>query len=234
PLSPVGDDQQPPTHYGVLLFRAFELLDVYGPLDILQFLAHNRFLTLKILARTLDPVTTEPASAGMNTFKSDFWPSLTPTHTFEQDPDIEVLIVPGGPGARSPDLEPELEYIRTVFPKLRYLITICTGSGVAARSGVLDGHKATTNKRAWGQMTAYGPNVNWVAPARWVDDGKVWTSSGVTAGMDLIFQFIKDKYPAEGQNVTQLFSDAGEFTPITDSTYDPWAYKYNITSLAPQ
>ncbi|KAK0654557.1 dj-1 family protein, partial [Cercophora samala] len=172
--------QEPPTHYGVLLIRAFELMDIYGPLDILQLLAHNRHLTLTLLSRTLHPVTTSPSSPQMNPHRSLFWPSLTPTHTLSSPPpNLQVLLIPGGPGARSPDLGPELAFIRQIFPKLQYLITICTGAGIAAQSGVLDGRRATTNKAAWAAVTAMGPKVKWVAPARWVEDGKAWSSSGV-------------------------------------------------------
>ena len=65
-------------------------------------------------------------------------------------------------------------------PKVKILMTICTGSGIAARAGVLDGHLATTNKNAWATMKAMGPKVNWVSPARFVIDGKIWSSSGVS------------------------------------------------------
>jgi transcriptional regulator GlxA family with amidase domain len=97
----------------------------------------------------------------MNRFNSSFWPSFVPTDTYADNPPIQVLLIPGGAAARSPDLGPELEYIRKVTPSLQYLITICTGAGIAAQAGVLDGHRATTNKRAWNEMIPRGPNVKW-------------------------------------------------------------------------
>lgn len=97
----------------------------------------------------------------MNKFNSSFFPTVVPTHTYEDDPPIEVLVVPGGAASRATDLGPELEYIRKVFPKLKYFITICTGAGIAAQSGVLDGHRATTNKAAWGEIIKMGPKVKW-------------------------------------------------------------------------
>lgn len=170
-----------PKNFGVVVFRAMLMQDMIGVVDPLQNLANKFPMNLYILSNTLDPVTTEPASPNMNPQKSSFWPTINPTHTFATAPDdIEVLIVPGGPGVRAPDVSPMTDFIRSQYPKLRYLLTVCTGSGLAARSGVLDGRRATTNKKSWNSMIAYGPNTTWVSPARWVVDGNIWTSSGVS------------------------------------------------------
>ena len=63
-------------------------------------------------------------------------------------------------------------------------MSVCTGSALLARAGVLDGLKATTNKRAFDWVRSQGPRVTWMPRARWVQDGSVFTSSGVSAGMD--------------------------------------------------
>jgi putative intracellular protease/amidase len=142
-----------------MLPRAFSVMDVFGPLELFQALSRQTYLDLVLLSRTLDPATTEPEH--MKHGNSSFFPTVNPTHTYANAPPIDVLVVPGGMGSRSPDLGPEIEYIQKVFPDLKYLITICTGSGIAAQAGVLDGHRATTNKAAWESMTAKGPNVKW-------------------------------------------------------------------------
>ncbi|PKS09699.1 hypothetical protein jhhlp_004320 [Lomentospora prolificans] len=87
------------------------------------------------------------------------------------------------PGARAPieTLQPSIDFIKTIYPNLQYLITVCTGASLAARAGVLDRRRATTNKRAWTFVTAFGPDVEWVSPARFVVDGNIWSSSGVSA-----------------------------------------------------
>lgn len=101
----------------------------------------------------------------MNPKNSSFYPTFNPTHTFDDilngNVDLDVLIVPGGIGVRNPDLAPEIDFVKKVFPRLKYLITICTGSSIAARAGVLDGKRATTNKSAWKEVVPLGPNVKW-------------------------------------------------------------------------
>lgn len=134
----------PPTKYGIILFPDFQSLDVFGPLDVLNVLSRTVPFQLSIIAETLSPVSTKSDSPGGATIGQ----CVVPTHTFENAPeDIEVLIVPGGKGTR--DLEATqliVDYVRKAYPKLRYLFTVCTGSTLAARAGILDGHEATSNK----------------------------------------------------------------------------------------
>ncbi|KAI8634069.1 DJ-1/PfpI family protein [Xylariaceae sp. FL1651] len=215
-----------PKNYGVVVFRAMLLQDMVGVLDPLQVLAHNFTMNLHILSSTLDPVTTEPASAAMNPTNASFWPTINPTHTFATAPDdIEVLIVPGGPGVRAPDVSPMTDFIRERYPKLRYLLTVCTGAGLAAKAGVLDGRRATTNKQAWAQITSYGPNTTWVSPARWVVDGNIWTSSGVTAGLDLVFAWIEHVF---GREWVDVVTGREEYVP-NPQNFDPFSARFNIT-----
>jgi putative intracellular protease/amidase len=123
----------------------------------------------------------EPALPALNRMNSSFWYSINPTHTYANPPtDIDVLLIPGGAGAQFLNVTTQVDFVRETYPKVKYLITICTGAGIAARAGVLDGKSATTNKKAWAQVTGVGEKVRWRSPARWVRDGNVWSSSGVS------------------------------------------------------
>ncbi|QPC79599.1 hypothetical protein HYE68_010351 [Fusarium pseudograminearum] len=214
---------------GVVLFQGFDMIDVFGPLDPLQLMSLSvQKLNLHLIAETLDPVTTKPVV--MNKFDSSFFPTVPPTNTFDDELDLDLLIVPGGSGARNPNLQAVTSYIAKMFPKVKILMTICTGAGVAARSGVLDGHMATTNKNAWATMKDMGPKVNWVSPARYVIDGKIWSSSGVTSGLDLIFAFIATFW---GKEQSERLAAIAEHVP-REATDDPFSKHYNITPTEAQ
>lgn len=220
----------PPKNYGVLLFPGFQALDVFGPLDALNLLALNHQLDLSVIAETLEPVSTQPRSAPARKSNSTFSESIVPTHTFAAGPkDLEVLLVPGGIGTRAPDLDPLIKYIKETYPKLRYILSVCTGAQLLAKAGILDGRSATTNKRAWNDIVEAGPKVKWIPHARWVVDGNVWTSAGVSAGIDLTLAFIDAVY---GTGTGQMIGDGMEYVRTMDWRNDPFTSKINATKSA--
>lgn len=226
--APTAPTKPLPLHFGIILFPSFQALDAFGALDALNMLSRRYKMHLYVLAATLDPVGTayDPALYGggpRDGVGSRFGQSILPTHTFATAPPLDVLLVPGGLGTRfARNYEPAAAFIRDVFPSLQYLITICTGAGLAARAGVLDGHRATTNKLAWDETVALraGGEVEWVRRARWVADGKVWTSSGITAGIDCIFAWIREVY---GDQVGRNVANWMEYVPAMDPDHDPFA-----------
>lgn len=208
----------PPVKYAVALFPGFQLLDVAGPLDVLAVLAaaQQSPVEVAVLAATLAPVssrTARPGSVGQ---------AIVPTHTFDAPPaDVEVLLVPGGGGTRDVHATQDLvDYVEKVFPKLRYFLSVCTGAALAARAGVLDGRRATTNKLAFDWVASQNPKVHWVRHARWVTDGNVWTSSGISAGIDMTFGFVAAQY---GEDVAATVAHRQEYIRNTDPNNDPFA-----------
>ncbi|KAJ6029318.1 uncharacterized protein N7446_011334 [Penicillium canescens] len=192
-----------PLRIGVVLFPGFQALDVFGPVDCLNVLSWSHNLTLSLLSSTLDPVTTKapisPVALGQ---------SLVPTHTFATAPTLDLLLVPGGLGTRipCPEISDAIAYIRATYPSLKYLVTVCTGSILASRAGVLDGKRATTNKMAWATTVAY-PGVR------------------VSAGIDVTFAWIGDVY---GEEVARRNANGMEYTPHEDSRFDPFAELYGL------
>jgi transcriptional regulator GlxA family with amidase domain len=212
-----------PMAYGMLLFRSFDLLDVFGPLEALKMVSNHYHMDLALISTTLDPVSAEPRLPSSNPFNSSFYPKIVPTHTLETAPkDLDVLIVPGGGGTRASDqdLDVYFKYLRTTFPRLKYLITVCTGAWLTGRAGLLDGKRATTNKGAFEQVKVAVPNVKWEPHARWVVDGNMWTSSGISAGIDVTLEFIECIY---GEALAKRITTSMEYERHTDPRWDPFS-----------
>ncbi|PQK15681.1 hypothetical protein BB8028_0006g00040 [Beauveria bassiana] len=215
---PVGNStkENPPTKYAILLFPGFQALDVFGPLDALNTLSLFHHIELSVIAASDSPVSTN--------FAGKFGTSerVVPTHTLQNAPsDIEVLLVPGGRGFSDVvGLLPVVEFIRNTFPRLRNLLTVCTGSFIAARAGVLDGKNATSNKSAFNSACLNGPLVNWQRKARWVNDGNIWTSSGVSAGIDMMLAYVSDQY---GDDAAEYIAKDMEYVRNYDPSNDPFS-----------
>ncbi|KAF3388999.1 Isonitrile hydratase [Penicillium rolfsii] len=211
-----------PLRIGVILYPGFQALDAFGPLDCINVLSRTESMTLSLLSSTLSPISTQspdiPSTAGQ---------SILPTHTYATAPPLDVLLVPGGRGSRgsSTPVTEAIAFIQTVYPSLKYLITVCTGSGLVARSGLLDGRRATTNKMAWREMSELRPEVEWVGKARWVVDGNIWTSSGVSAGIDVTLAWIGEVY---GEEKAREIANWIEYSRHEDPEVDPFAELYGL------
>jgi transcriptional regulator GlxA family with amidase domain len=217
-------------NYGILLFPAFDLVDIAGAVEALSFVSLMQQHTNLYLISAAGPgaVSSGLVNKAMNKFDSAFETSIVATHGLDEAKtlNLDVLLVPGGPGVRDLNGTQSLvDFIADIYPTLDHLVTICTGAGLAARAGVLDGRRATTNKNAWATITAMGPDVSWVAPARYVVDGNVWSSSGVTAGFDLMYKFVADMY---GDALAEKVHNIIEYDP-RPADFDPWTDRFNIT-----
>jgi putative intracellular protease/amidase len=162
---------------GVILYPDFELLDVFGPLEMFGNLTGQVEVTM--------------VSERAGTVRSAQGPSVVTDYGFTDCPRLDMYLVPGGMGTRV-ELENEalLQFVRDRTKEVEYAMTVCTGTAILAKAGVLDGRKATTNKMLFPWVSAQGPKVEWIKEARWVEDGKFVTSSGVSAGMDMALAVI--------------------------------------------
>jgi transcriptional regulator GlxA family with amidase domain len=193
-------------------------------MEVVNDLSLTQNITLAVIADTLDPVST------IKKGKHLVGQSVLPTHTFTDAPALDVLIIPGGWGGF--DTTPELrQWVHDTVPKLSTLITVCNGAALAAQAGVLDGKTATTNKMFWKECVAYGPKVNWIAKARWVRDGNIWTSSGVSAGIDAMLAWVADEF---GESLATDIANDMEFTRAESSSHDPFSDIHKCEDVPPQ
>ena len=196
-----------PLRVGHVLFPGFELLDVYGPLEMLGLLGERA--TISMLAEEAGAVTSH---AG---------PKAVAEATLAEAGDFDVLLIPGGQGTRR-EVENTrlLGLLRELSARSRIVATVCTGSALLARTGLLDGVRATSNKLAWDWVIAQGPKVNWVRRARWVEDGKYFTSSGISAGIDMSLALIAREL---GRETARNIAGRAEYLWNEASENDPFA-----------
>lgn len=189
----------------ILLFEDFETLDVFGPVEILGRIEEYclQFLSISggiVKSRQGTEVLTKPV--------------VDANHK-------GILLVPGGQGTRVLVNDALfIENLRCMAVESAYCLSVCTGSALLAKAGLLDGLKATSNKRAFDWVRTVNASVNWISSARWVSDGKFYTSSGVSAGMDMSLGFIADRF---GRDTSEEIADAIEYIWNDDKNSDLFA-----------
>ena len=216
-----------------MVYHGYTILDVFGPLQFLSDLSWPFNITLSIIANATGPVHSRPPlHYGMDMSKM-IDAQVVATHSFKTAPPLDVLIVPGGIGdlALLEHNDRSIEnFVASRFCKTKYVLSVCTGAGFLARAGVLDGRRATATKGLWASVTKYGTNVTWVPSARWVQDGKVWTSSGVSAGMDMMVAFLRHVY---GDAVVNKSVNDIEYAPVVDPHWDPYSVIQKVRHPVP-
>lgn len=168
---------------GAIVFEDFELLDLYGPLEMFGNIGPE--LTIVTVAQEAGPV------------RSAQGPRTVADYAFSDAPELDFVLLPGGYGTFEQAQNPAmLEFLRR-NANAEIVMSVCSGSGVLAAAGLLDGRRATSNKLFFDAITQASTNVNWERSARWVEDGNVFTSSGVSAGTDMSLGVIEKIYGTE-------------------------------------
>ena len=205
-----------PINVGAVLYPGFEMLDLFGPLEMYSMLGPE-VVDIITVAESMEPVT---AALGM---AIDAGPQVLPKAEFATAPALDIILVPGGFGTR-PELENPMEFLQTRAATAKVVSSVCTGSALLAKAGLLDGKRATSNKQLFALSTEISDRVEWVEAARWVENGNVWTSSGVSAGMDMTLAIMAKLFGAEA---AEMASKAAEYTWHREADSDPFAAELN-------
>jgi cyclohexyl-isocyanide hydratase len=156
---------------GMLIFPRLTQLDMTGPYEVLARLPDT---VVHLVSHTLDPVRTD---RGM---------MIVPTITYEDCPQLDVVMVPGGPGQQ--DLMEDavvLEFLQRQARGAKYVTSVCTGSLVLGAAGLLKGRRATSHWAALDHLGLLGATP---VSEKVVVDGNVVTGAGVTSGIDFALQ----------------------------------------------
>jgi transcriptional regulator GlxA family with amidase domain len=160
---------------GVLLFTDMEELDFAGPWEVFG-------VTRMLTDGGLNPVTVAERAGPVRAAKGL---RVLADHGFDDAPPLDVLLVPGGHGTRDPSVaRPLVDFIQRTAPRCAWVTSVCTGALLLEQAGLLQGRRATTNRSFLDKLAARG-NVTVLRGVRYVRDGNVVTSAGVSAGIDM-------------------------------------------------
>ena len=173
---------------GLYIFENMTMLDAYAPLQFFSMVEEMNAFTF---AKTNEPLM------------SDAGALLTPNYGFDDCPDIDVLVVPGGGNVFAQMQDPKvIAFLQKIGAKAEYVTSVCTGSLILAEAGLLDGYKAATH---WGYtdvLQAY-PGVTQIDERVVIDRNRV-TGGGVTAGIDFALTIIAEVVNEQTAHAMQL------------------------------
>jgi len=176
---------------GILLFDDVEVLDFAGPFEVLS---RTRTVPGAESRRSEDAAPFRVFTVAKTKQKIRAIGDLIvePRYSFADAPRIDILVVPGGWGSRTAMQDAEvLAWVKNVAASARYTSSVCTGALILARTGLLAGRRATTHWAAYDLLAALDGGVKVVRNARVAKDG-VFTSAGVSAGIDMAFALVEE------------------------------------------
>lgn len=166
-------------------------------------------IDIKVVAETLHPVVS------YHGFR------VVVDRTLSDTSNYDLVLIPGGDSAPLAQRNDAIHnWIIEASDRAEYVMAVCTGTVLLATTGLLDGRRATTNKKDYRATIPFGPKVNWVPEARWVEDGKFFTSSGVSAGMDMSLAVMERLF---GKVAAENIAVGTEYEWHRDSQRDPFA-----------
>jgi transcriptional regulator GlxA family with amidase domain len=167
---------------GILLFRDVELLDFAGPYEVFSVASElNSFELFDVfsVAKSLEPVVT------INGL------SVNPKYSFANCPTIDLLVIPGGVGARRViNDQTILDWISEMHASTKFTLSVCTGAMILGKLGLLNNAEYTTHHLVFDDMKRIAPKAILIKNKRYIKNGKIYTAAGISAGIDLSLHIV--------------------------------------------
>ncbi|MCX9098197.1 DJ-1/PfpI family protein [Bacillus anthracis] len=169
---------------GIFLFNEVEVLDFAGPFEV--------FSITKVHEEKPFTVYTVSQNGEMITARNGL--RVQPDYSIEDLPPVDILIIPGGKGARENEVKNDIiiNWVRQQMKEVKLMTSVCTGALLLAKAGLLEGLKATTH---WASIQTFKkdfPNVEVMENVKFVDEGHIITSAGISAGINMSFHIVKN------------------------------------------
>ena len=181
----------------IMLFDDVEVLDFAGPFEVFSItneLNNYKLLNVYTVALAKNPII---SNNGL---------SINPDYNLAEAPKPDLVIIPGGYGARKMLRQPDvITWIRENSFTAEKVMSVCTGAFLLAKAGLLEGLKATTHFQVLDTLAELAPNTEIIRNERFVDNGKILTSAGVSAGIDMSLYVVELLYGKEEANKTAKY-----------------------------
>ncbi len=188
---------------GIFLFNDVEVLDFAGPFEVFSVTSElNDYQLLKVFTVSKDghPIT------AVNGLK------VQPDYSFENQPEIDVLVIPGGIGTKKEMEDPNiLEWVNGNYSRAMITFSVCSGARILGKLGLLDGLDTVTHHEVIAHLREIAPKTHIKEEKRFIDNGKIMTSGGITAGIDLSLYIVEKQFGKEVKNKTIRYMEYGSW-----------------------
>ncbi len=169
---------------GIFLFNEVEVLDFAGPFEV--------FSVTEVNEEKPFTVYTVSENGEMITARNGL--KVQPDYSIENLPPVDILIIPGGLSAREYEIKNEIviKWIRQQMKEVKLMTSVCTGALLLAKAGLLEGLKATTHWASIEKFKNEFQNVEVIENVKFVDEGHIITSAGISAGINMAFHIVKN------------------------------------------
>ncbi len=169
---------------GILLFDDVEVLDFAGPFEVFSVTAREN-------GTKPFEVSTISQEGQMITARNGL--RVQPDYSFKTAPKVDILIVPGGYGAREREVHNDtlVNWIAAQMANVQLMTSVCTGAFLLGKAGLLQGKKATTHWASLERLQQEFPEIKVQQGVKFVDEGNIITSGGISAGINMSFHIVK-------------------------------------------
>lgn len=183
----------------ILLFDDVEVLDFAGPFEVFSVtneLADYSLMDVYSVARENKPIK---ARNGL---------SVNPDYSIKEAPTPDILIIPGGAGTRSVLKQDNvISWVIASAQTAEKVLSVCTGALILAKAALLNGLKATTHHEVFSELETLAPGTEIVEGERFIDNGKIITSGGISAGIDMSLHVVESIYGKTSANKTATYME---------------------------
>ena len=142
---------------------------------------------------------------------------VVPDFAFDNHPEIDILIIPGGVGTKKEmDKSAIVEWVRWNQDRAKMTVSVCSGARILARMGLLDGLEITTHHEVFDEVRRIAPSVRLNPTARFIDNGRILTAGGISAGIDASLHIIRKLHGEEIADRTARYMEYGDWRNLPE------------------